>query len=54
MSKSMKIFISLLLLLIPNLTFGIEKADMVLVVKSESKLYLMDRWLYSCEKQRDG
>lgn len=28
------------LLLLPSIAFGIEKADMVLVIKSESKLYL--------------
>lgn len=34
-----KIFL-IVLLLIPTASFGIEKADMVLVIKSESKLYL--------------
>ena len=29
------------LLLIPNITFGAEKTDMVLVVKSQSRLYLI-------------
>lgn len=37
----MRIFVFIILLLIPNCAFGIEKADMVLVVKSESKLYLL-------------
>jgi broad specificity phosphatase PhoE len=37
----MRIFITICLLLIPNLIFGGEKADRVLVVKSQSKLYLM-------------
>jgi murein L,D-transpeptidase YafK len=37
----MRIFIIICLLLIPNFTFGAEKADMVLVVKSRSKLYLI-------------
>jgi murein L,D-transpeptidase YafK len=39
----MRIFstILLFLFLIPNWAFGIEKADMVLVDKSESKLYLI-------------
>jgi murein L,D-transpeptidase YafK len=39
----MRIFITigLLLLLISNFAFGAEKADMVLVVKSQSKLYLI-------------
>ena len=36
----MKRFLYLFLLLLPTIAFGIEKADMVLVVKSESKLYL--------------
>ena len=37
----MRIFIIIFFLLLPNWAFGIEKADMVLVVKSESKLYLL-------------
>lgn len=32
--------ILIILLLTPTIVFGIEKADMVLVIKSESKLYL--------------
>lgn len=36
----MRIFILLFLFLIPDVSFALEKADMVLVVKSESKLYL--------------
>jgi murein L,D-transpeptidase YafK len=36
----MKKIILIILLLLPTIAFGIEKADMVLVVKSESKLYL--------------
>lgn len=36
----MRIFALIILLLIPNLVYGIEKADMVLVIKSSSKLYL--------------
>jgi murein L,D-transpeptidase YafK len=35
-----KIFL-IFILLIPSISFGIEKADLVLVVKSELKLYLM-------------
>jgi murein L,D-transpeptidase YafK len=37
----MRIFITICLLLISNFIFGAEKADMVLVVKSQSKLYLI-------------
>ena len=33
--------IVIILLLLPSLAFGLEKADSVLVVKSKSKLYLM-------------
>ena len=36
----MKKIILIILLLSPTFVFGIEKADMVLVIKSESKLYL--------------
>ncbi len=36
----MKIIALIILLLTPTFVFAIEKADMVLVVKSESKLYL--------------
>lgn len=36
----MRICTIIILLLIPNLAFGMEKADMVLVIKSSSKLYL--------------
>ncbi len=39
----MRIFILIILLLIPGIAFGIEKADMVLVIKSESKLFLKKR-----------
>lgn len=39
----MKIVACITLLLMPNFAFGIEKADMVLVVKSESKLYLLKK-----------
>jgi murein L,D-transpeptidase YafK len=37
----MRIFIAICLLLIPNFTFEAEKADMVLVVKPRSRLYLI-------------
>ena len=37
----MKIFVLILFLLLPVSSFGIEKADGVLVVKSKSKLYLL-------------
>ncbi len=37
----MKKTLLILFLLIPTLLFGMEKADFVLVVKSESKLYLI-------------
>lgn len=40
MCKQMKKTVLILLLLLPSVAFGIEKADMVLVIKSESKLYL--------------
>lgn len=36
----MEKIIFIILLLTPTIVFGIEKADMVLVIKSESKLYL--------------
>lgn len=36
----MRIIAIIILLLIPVVSFGIEKADMVLVIKSDSKLYL--------------
>ena len=38
---AMRIIILIVLLLMPNAAFGTEKADMVLVIKSESKLYLL-------------
>jgi murein L,D-transpeptidase YafK len=34
-------FFIIILFFVPNLAFGIEKADRVLVVKTESKLYLI-------------
>lgn len=37
----MRKILIILIILFPSLSFGIEKADSVLVVKSESKLYLM-------------
>jgi murein L,D-transpeptidase YafK len=37
----MRIFVIICLLIIPNFTFGADKADMVLVVKSQSRLYLI-------------
>jgi hypothetical protein len=37
----MKAFIFVLALIIPVTGFCLEKADLVLVVKSESKLYLL-------------
>ncbi|MEJ2039455.1 MAG: L,D-transpeptidase family protein [Desulfosarcinaceae bacterium] len=37
----MSIFIAICLLLISNLAFGAEKADIVVVVKSQARLYLM-------------
>jgi murein L,D-transpeptidase YafK len=36
----MKIVLGIFLLMVPGVSFGIEKADMVLVIKSESRLYL--------------
>jgi murein L,D-transpeptidase YafK len=39
----MRVFVFIILLLMPNGVFGIETANMVLVVKSESKLYLLKR-----------
>jgi murein L,D-transpeptidase YafK len=36
----MKKIVFLILLFMPNIAFGIEKADRVLVIKSKSKLYL--------------
>lgn len=38
--KEMKKTILIILLLLPAIAYGNEKADMVLVIKSESKLYL--------------
>ena len=38
--KKMKYTLLICLLLLPSISFGNEKADMVLVIKSESKLYL--------------
>jgi murein L,D-transpeptidase YafK len=37
----MRILVIICLLTIPNFTYGAEKADLVLVVKSQSKLYLI-------------
>jgi murein L,D-transpeptidase YafK len=36
----MRIIAIIILLLVPTVSFGMEKADMVLVIKSNSKLYL--------------
>lgn len=36
----MRLFILIFLLLMPDVSYALEKADLVLVVKSESKLYL--------------
>ncbi len=36
----MRIITIIILLLVPTVTFGIEKADIVLVIKTDSKLYL--------------
>jgi murein L,D-transpeptidase YafK len=36
----MRIIAIIFMLLVPTVSFGIEKADMVLVIKSDSKLYL--------------
>ena len=39
--EDMRKILIILFILFPSVSFGIEKADSVLVVKSESKLYLM-------------
>lgn len=39
--KTNRIITFILILILPTYAFGIEKADMVLVVKSESKMYLI-------------
>lgn len=36
----MRFLIILIILFVPTITYGADKADMVLVIKSESKLYL--------------
>jgi murein L,D-transpeptidase YafK len=38
--KILKLFSFIILLLISNVAFGMDQADMVLVIKSKSKLYL--------------
>ena len=39
--ENMRKILVLLFILIPSISFGVEKADSVLVIKSESKFYLM-------------
>lgn len=40
----MRIIAFVIILIVPNCSFGIEKADLVLVVKSNAKLYLIKNY----------